>query len=1157
VPTLRIKHTDNRVLTSLEGGETPVSDDRPFSFHLSAQDAADIRWYLEDYPIYPTDPQPKIAKRIEQRMAEAGRDLFRQVFERGDVWQAAKRHLNDTRIEIETEVDDSLVPWELLRDPVADNPLALAVPSFVRRHSRPALAPDPPKPGAGKIRILVAICRPRGEDDVPFRSVARHLIRGLSEAARESFELEVLRPPTFEQLAKRLREAKAQGEPFHALHFDGHGLNGKIFFENPKLDGNAQPVSASDLGKLLHETHVPLLILNACRSADNEPPEHPEQVGDLHEQIRQFGSFAHAVMDYGATGVVAWRYSVFVNTAAQYMLDLYGALSSGMPLGIAATLARKQLSSGNRDIEDWTVPIVFEAVPARLFPEAKAEADFKLELPTTTVESSLPQAPDIGFIGRDETILKLDRTFDDQNIVLLHAYAGSGKTSTATEFVRWYQQTGGLDGPVLFTSFEQHKTLPQVLDTLGRVFEGVLAKSKIQWLTLTDAQRREVALQILCQSPVFWIWDNVEPIAGFPTGTQSAWSAAEQKELSDFLRAARDTKAKLLLTSRRDERDWLRDLPACIQLPPIRLEDQVQMTRELAEKRGRRLEDVDDWRLLLRFTQGNPMTLTVLVGQALRDCLRTKEQIAEFVARLQAGEEVFEDEASEGRTRSLAASLAYGFENAFTEFDRKQLALLYLFQGYINVETLRFMGKQDEAWCLPEIKGLSRDAGIALLDRAAEIGLATGIGGGHYSIHPSYHGFSGESSNYSVSSAPHQHAYVQAMAYFGNFCIDQYDRGNADVVGLLTLDEDNLLAARGLARSNQWWPELIGIMQGIRVLYLHTGRLTQWTRLVEEIVMDVIDPPTDGPIPGAEKVWSLVTQYRVHVAREERRWDEAERLQSLRVNWNRQRAMPVLERSVQTWIDDDKNRVRTLGVSLHELSEIQRERQSVDCVKGYEEGMALGERVGDTLGVAACAYNLGRAYEELTDIRDLTKSEHWCKRSLDIRPIQDRLGRALCLSQLGTLEYYRYVEARDSNQRHEKLLGHLAKAETSYREALALLPVNAVPQLASAHHHLGMLYGEAGYLKQALHHDGESIRYKESMNDRHGAALTRFNAARDLARAGRFVEGRDWAQVALRDFEACENADQDIAKTLKLLEWIESARQATSPPSSGRQPLPH
>jgi hypothetical protein len=566
-----------------------LTEKRPFSFTLSAQDAEDIRWYLEDYRIYPVDPAPKIAQRIERRMGEVGRELFKLVLAGSDVWERARRTLGDTRIEVETEVEDALVPWELMRDPVADLPLALDVPAFVRCHSRPAIRPDLRKPAAGKIRILLAICRLEG-DQVPFRSVARHLIRGLGDAAREPFQLEVLRPPTFEQLAKRLRAAKAQGEPFHAVHFDGHGLSGEVFFENPKLAGNAQAVKAAELGKLLHETRVPLLILNACRSAASEPPEQPKKVGDLHQQIREFGSFAHAVMDYGASGVVAWRYSVFVDTAAQYMADLYAALASGLPLGEAATLTRKQLSSGGgREIEDWTVPLVFEADPAQLFPKAKETLEIKLEargVAAPGAESGLPQAPDVGFIGRDETILRLDRTFDDQNIILLHAYAGSGKTSTAVEFARWYRETGGLDGPVLFTSFEQHKPLPRVLDDLGRVFEGALAKSGIQWLTLDDAQRRDVALQVLRQVPVLWIWDNVEPIAGFPAGAPSAWSAAEQRELLDFLRAARATKAKFLLTSRRDERDWLHELPTRIELPPMPFDERVQMTKNWRKSWG-------------------------------------------------------------------------------------------------------------------------------------------------------------------------------------------------------------------------------------------------------------------------------------------------------------------------------------------------------------------------------------------------------------------------------------------------------------------------------------------------------------------------------------------------------------------------------------------
>jgi hypothetical protein len=292
------------VEASLECDNPPQIERRPFSFTLTSQDTENIRWYLEEYRIYPSDPAPKIAERIEQRMSDVGRELFRLVLAGTDVWETVRNNLGGTRIEVETEVEDALVPWEMMRDPNTDLPLALSVQCFVRTHSRPAVQPNLPGPAGGKIRILLVICRLEG-DLVPFRSVARHLIDGLNEVSQKLFHLEVLRPPTFEQLAKRLRLAKAQGEPFQVVHFDGHGLRGEIFFENPKSDQNAQSVTAVELGRLLHEARVPVLILNACRSADSEPLQQPAQAGDLHQQIRQFGSFAHAVMDS-----MTWRTGV-------------------------------------------------------------------------------------------------------------------------------------------------------------------------------------------------------------------------------------------------------------------------------------------------------------------------------------------------------------------------------------------------------------------------------------------------------------------------------------------------------------------------------------------------------------------------------------------------------------------------------------------------------------------------------------------------------------------------------------------------------------------------------------------------------------------------------------------------------------------------------
>jgi len=211
--------------------------------------------------------------------------------------------------------------------------------------------------------------------------------------------------------------------------------------------------------------------------------------------------------------------------------------------------------------------------------------------------------------------------------VLLHAFAGSGKTATAAEFARWYAQTGGT-AAVLFSSFEAHRTLPQLLEQLGRLFEEEIADAGKQWAAITSLdERRDIALRIFAQTPVLWIWDNVEPVTGFPAGSVSAWSSEEQQELAGFLRDAAQSGARFLLTSRRDERSWLGDFPVRLTMPPMPFRERMQLADALAKKLGRSIHDVEDWKSLLDFTQGNPLTITVVGGEALRSNLRTSSDI--------------------------------------------------------------------------------------------------------------------------------------------------------------------------------------------------------------------------------------------------------------------------------------------------------------------------------------------------------------------------------------------------------------------------------------------------------------------------------------------------------------------------------------------------
>ena len=52
--------------------------------------------------------------------------------------------------------------------------------------------------------------------------VARPLLERL-DAVRGEVDLTVLRPPTFDALRQAVRQAADAGEPFHVVHFDGHG----------------------------------------------------------------------------------------------------------------------------------------------------------------------------------------------------------------------------------------------------------------------------------------------------------------------------------------------------------------------------------------------------------------------------------------------------------------------------------------------------------------------------------------------------------------------------------------------------------------------------------------------------------------------------------------------------------------------------------------------------------------------------------------------------------------------------------------------------------------------------------------------------------------------------------------------------------------------
>jgi tetratricopeptide (TPR) repeat protein len=1188
---VRAEGAEHVVDLSLDGAGARRTATARVGFGLSGRDREDVRWYLEDYLQYPLDPAPQIAREVETRLAVLGEDLFRQVFEANPntmrVWDAMAGDLAEARVEVATGVEDAAgIPWELLRDPATGGVVSVRAGAFVRTLAE-TTAEVPVPEAAQRLRVLLVICRPGGAVDVPFRSVASHLIR-LSQKAREVLEVDVLRPPTFAQLTTALQAAKSRGEPYQVVHFDGHGAwlddetviggsvealgqdrfsvlspgrpgsHGFLVFEDPATRENQQLVDGPALGQLLADTGVPVLVLNACRSAHaglaTEPEHDTAAERDAHRRVRAYGSLAQEVMDTGVAGVVAMAYNVYVVTAAQFIGNVYASLLEGHQLGEAVTTARRQLAASPlrqvalqaRPLQDWLVPVVFEAAPLTLHTTQEREglviglSQAEAGQERASLDPGMPASPDAGFYGRDESLLALDRAFDTRRIVLLHAWAGGGKTTTAAEFARWYALTGAAED-LLFTSFTRHLPLPRLLDQIGDHYAPALAHGGLDWATLDDTQHRELALQVLGQVKLLWIWDNVEPVAGFPAGTPSTWNPSEQAELAAFLRQLdqQGTGCKVVLTSRRDEQAWLGDLPARIALPAMPMLERLELARAVAGRQdgGQRFLDVEDWRPLLEFTQGNPLTVSVLARQALRNHRTSKEQIQAFVDQLRAGAATITDDETQGRDASLAASLDYGFDRAFTDPERAILALLSLFQGFIDIDALLAMGdSQREGGPVPAVAGLDRDQGIALLGRAAETGLLTSYGGGYYAVHPAipWHLHRLFTHHYGPPDAPTArhatHAWTASIGDVGDYWHRRYNEGHANAIDLLRAEEDNLLRARYLARHHSWWNLAMRVMQGLHALYEYTGRMVEWRRLVDELTPDLTDPATDSPLPGRDEEWSILTSHRVRIARKALDWPTAQHLQKAVISWDRQQAASLLTLPPETLTDDQRRIIRNLAVDVLDLGQVQREQGQPDCVDHYLEAVELLQRIGGSpREEGVIAFNLGHAYKDVPELRDLDRAEHWYRRDLELGEDHDTLGRAKTIAQLGSVAYERFLDALQAEEPAGQQSRHLTHAANFYHQALDLLPPDAIDSLAVFHTQLGSIYHYAGHSDDSLDHYQQAIRYNEWQDDRYSAGQSRHNAALTLAADGRNREALLYAQAALRDFQAVGPGAADMA----------------------------
>lgn len=836
------------VLWQKAGNDFPLRSERcPFCDPLNEQDRSALRWYLEEYLSFPYGAERDKAARIAEKIKVWGAALFEQVFAfknktmlaQQDFYKEANRMgLGSCELCIVSEDAIFLsIPWEILYDDsIAGGYVSPMMAGMYRCHDLVA-QPNTKRPevNKGPLRVLLVVARPYGERDIGYRTIARPMLEAL-RSLQTNVELEILRPPTFDEFQKKLGEKKNY---YHIVHFDGHGdylvdedgTNdrgsgiGCLVFENE--DGTDDIVTSTCLGDLLAECGVPFFVLNACRSAE---------VGKQDA----FSSVASQLISIGAQGVIAMSYSVYADAAVLFMQCLYKKLVSGDSLVKAMTAARRKLMSspdrqsviGKLQLQDWMLPVLYQQcsdsvlsyVDGRLENNKAHHSDGK----TTRLENILNICPEgqYGFIGRDYDFLRIERALrnPDNHGVILYGTGGVGKTELAYGFARWYYETGGCSGGVFVTNFKYKADLGQII--------GAITGFGKEFSQFSEKAQCKRAITYLKQNSCLLILDNVETVAGYPGNWQVLASTEEKEKIDNFLRELRGGKSRVLLTTRKPVEEWLTVAYSILEVKGLVAIDAEQMAnRILTDKKinVNRFQDDPRYSQLIKYLNGHPRSMESVLP-LLRQL--SPQQIIDAI-----------DRRAEGIGARIAdASLECAIDG-LSEIARRHLPFIGMFTTFVLTDTLTtlFTPNNASGELYLEIQGVipDRKTWEVVLTEAVNAGLMCCKSQGIYQLPPTlppvlYRQFLVTKGEANLRRLENE--FIRFYSWLSEYLREQLLRGNEGSLIILSTEEGNFLRALRLAVENELWKDILYIVRSLGRFYESRGRYREGETLCAELL---------------------------------------------------------------------------------------------------------------------------------------------------------------------------------------------------------------------------------------------------------------------------------------------------------------------------------
>ena len=823
----RAAGTTQLIYESVKAGQRKVESSRwRFTAPLGPIEAEDLSWYLERWAEWPNPVVADRARKVEANLKAWGEALHAAALppeHTAKVLQAWAGVGENASRRFSVTVDASLVvgasdaetttaqeaatamlalPWELLHNGKG----------FLFQGARPVRVRRclPNQDGmavsvvAPPIRVLLISARPEDESCgyLDHRASALPLVAATEELG-EVLRLSLLHPATYPALEAELARAQQAGEPYHVVHFDGHGVYdrrvglGGLCFEDPsdshKLTGRRhQTVYTNQLGPLLNNYRIPLVLLEACQSAQAEAGAE---------------SVASDLLQRGVASVVAMSHSVLVETARRFVAAFYAELARGQRVGQAMLAGQRTLHSdpsrgqrygiGELKLADWFVPVLYqEQDDPQLFtatPAPQTREDLRTRQRARLGEVP-PEPADTGFVGRSHDLLALERLLRQERWAVVRGQGGEGKTALAAELARWLVRSQQLRRAA-FVSVELCSHKDAVLDALGRQLVGAdysAAKYDSPEQALLPIERA------LREQPTLLVIDNMESVLLPPyLDTPDLLSEEAALELQAILalaeRLLRAGETRLVFTSREA-------LPAPFDATRQRWElrqlgkgDAVALIeRSLAAGEGSgaqgagagaaaleaRREEIE---ALVAAVQGHARTLALLAPELRRrGVTATQAAMVELMQQMQQQVAPLPADDPRRREQSLFASVELSLRR-LSAANRERARVLGVFQGGVQLDVLRAM----TGWEPAEVEGLALEL--------VGTGLATANPYNHLSLNPALCPYLKASLSEEELQALTA-GWLEAMAAYLNYLYQQ-QRQNAELAATLTLLElPNLFA---------------------------------------------------------------------------------------------------------------------------------------------------------------------------------------------------------------------------------------------------------------------------------------------------------------------------------------------------------------------------